>query len=81
MFTKVSILGAMYWLNKENMFRVTQILNTPAHRKQEVIQEITSAWQTFWNNSTKARRLYTILPDVAEKTELKLTSTVDFFTS
>lgn len=70
MHLQIKQLGTLYYLKKENTEKASEILNAPVNNRHDVMREIINAWQNFWNNNTKARRLYAILPKVAERAKM-----------
>jgi len=59
-------------LKRGNEDKIIKILHQQAECKNDIEIILISAWQTFCNESSKARRLYTLLPDVAEKAAINL---------
>jgi len=72
MHLQVKRMGAAYWLRKEREDKIEEILHQPAESRSDIQDILTSAWQSFWEKSSKARRVYSIFPDVAERAKMQL---------
>lgn len=63
--------GAMYWLKRNKLEKVEEILGRNATSKQQVNQIIMEQWQNRWTSSETARRVFDIFPNIKERQKFK----------
>lgn len=63
--------GALYWLRKNDMDHVTNILGRPADSPAAVREWLYDEWQQRWDELQTGRRVHRFLPNVRERMRYK----------
>ena len=63
--------AALYWMRKGREDKILELLQSNARTKRDIAEAILDRWQQQWNESTKGRRVYNILPNVRQRLELQ----------
>lgn len=62
--------AALYWLRKQQIEKVHQILQRPAANKREIENVIAELWQEEWTNTTKGARIKEFFPIIANRNNM-----------